>query len=792
MDSVGKGDIQKGEDVANMNFKWNLLIFMWLEKEHAWELYKRLRSQGETLFVGDPDIILSHFLQWRGKEAEVLELGIRRLEERKTQATSSRDQNSRASFAKDALYWAVATGSLRVYKEAHLWARRFIRDPLTVPELYRSYSFEAKSLLSGSPWNLTAHNFANSDLRARIDEANEVLWDLTENLFTALREPSFNLSFWSGTLELFSDVVNDRQKQYSKSLKKVYNLSEDEIYSIIWEDTLRLLLKVEKAMLEPGHERLMMNRAHGILKTKGAKVEDALPSTYRFFDELAKARDQMWRDYRPTILSATASLPEPYPRGLPIQHLTGAFKMVVPSPEHLIPYIASRAHTVLFLDPAKALERYPEDEETQAAIGKFVDCYQTAVELQIPSIIIIAAERKRRYQEIWAHALGPLSQGRMDTTEAFRYWIQHQGSVYGYARGVPQFWPPELYSHNPLEQLERPKHDPRVPQVEDASEVVEWNPLLPSLKPIKERKLSLTYIDIAKEIDDRYVHDVFVGSPLGRVNPVIPAVPDYQLYYDTSDYSDMARDEAHIVSALLFLDTRNTATRRILSSPFPSEDHIRYPSMYLDEQFLSKGKMTVDDAFRNLELNWARVPPTLLHELTRNSLEALYGSSLSRSASIEVENIAFGLVRLLGLSDRPDLASDLAIETIIRRPDASSWHRQLLSPTFLRRLPPAQSRACITAFANTIITRVTEKAETGEEEGNKSTEKYVKVTTVKHLAQLLNEANYIDQDFAIETLRRLLHAATHPDIRASVLQSLLTDPKSAKKPGRQQNRQSSP
>jgi hypothetical protein len=50
----------------------------------------------------------------------------------------------------------------------------------------------------------------------------------------------------------------------------------------------------------------------------------------------------------------------------------------------------------------------------------------------------------------------------------------------------------------------------------------------------------------------------------------------------------------------------------------------------------------------------------------------------------------------------------------------------------------------------------------------------VKVTTVKYLAQLLDNAGFISADTAIEVLVELFKAGTHRDIRLATLDSLLS------------------
>lgn len=704
------------------------------------------------------------------------------VEKHKKKAMSSKDQSDRALHATQAMQWAVTSNSLEVYKEAVLWARRYIRDPvgyversylsdqwltdlqLTVPELHQYSTIDEQYLLAGNPGNLKDDGHTVESLRQKVVQANEILWIHLETVLMALREPSFNVRFWRGSLGLFYNVVSYREEKYSKLLKEAGSFSDDDIYTILWEDTLPLLLRAEKVFLQPGHERLEKNNAAGALgiETGTYEVTNALPSTYRFFDELARERDRLWRDYRPSMHSAVAALPEPYPRGLPIECLTGLFQMRAPQPDVLTPYIASRARAVLFMDPAKALTPFPEDEETQMAIGRFVDSYQEALEIYVPSTLP-AEQRKERVDEVWKYAVGPLSKDRMNSAEAFRYWRK------GYYEGRIEFWPMEYQVSLCEEKIA--EYDPRIPLVKDASEVIEWNPDPPSVDPIKERKLNPTYIDVIKDFSGG--RRVSVDSRLKDIHSTIPGLPAYYRYTRV-ELSRMEDLESDIVLALLLLDTKNGTKPRVLSAPFPSEKDIRYPSIYLDEHFLAKSKMDIVSALDLLGTRRDAVPAALLLELIRNTLEVLESPSLSANESIDVERIAFGLINVLTQSDNPNLGIELAISTILDRPEASSWHRQLLSPTLLRRLPPAQSRACIDSFTTAMLVRLQEQAKAKPQEDTTAAKKYVKVTTVKHLAQLLNGADYILPAVAVSVLQRLLHECTHPDIRSAVLESLLT------------------
>jgi hypothetical protein len=51
---------------------------------------------------------------------------------------------------------------------------------------------------------------------------------------------------------------------------------------------------------------------------------------------------------------------------------------------------------------------------------------------------------------------------------------------------------------------------------------------------------------------------------------------------------------------------------------------------------------------------------------------------------------------------------------------------------------------------------------------------YIKVTTIKHLAQLLNGADFVAARFSVDILGALLKTSTHIDIRVAIVESLMS------------------
>jgi hypothetical protein len=175
------------------------------------------------------------------------------------------------------------------------------------------------------------------------------------------------------------------------------------------------------------------------------------------------------------------------------------------------------------------------------------------------------------------------------------------------------------------------------------------------------------------------------------------------------------------------------------------------------------------------------LPPMTLAAITKAMLEA--GNEKRKKQDRQqtddiLERLSYQLVLSLAESDKPQLAQQLVLRTIVDRPDASSWHRQLLSVSFLNSLPAKDAHDMLLSFATAIGEKLEEQSyvRVGEAPPSKSAppQSLVKVTTVKYLAQLLDNAEFISAEAAIEVLVELFKAGTHRDIRLATLDSLLS------------------
>jgi hypothetical protein len=784
-------DIDNADDLKKAEWNLNYELVERFDPQEALDLFTRFRAaRGDNnlmtislwhtiLSIGpackkighDNDMFHVFFLHRADRDEEVQSLARQRIKVRKHEAAAAKEPEHRAFFARSALYFAIASGDIQLYREVLQWTKRFSRDQKVYSDLYGQwcYTREVYALLGGLSDASRAPT--KSDVQARVRLGNTVLQDLLDIACAAIREPSFQRYDWVDTLELFQKVIQNRIDSLPK-LKKQLTASDDDMYAIVWEDTLEMLLTVEEKAHRSENTRLEATAPRGPCDVGVAfrlQLTDTDPSTYRFFDNLAKARDSLWSKLRSSRHPAVLALPKPFPRGLPIQYLTGCWILSEPKLEDLAPYIVSRAKAVLFLDPAEALAPAPGDDESKAALGHFVDSYNYALQIFVPES---CDERQRieRVSQAWSYLIGPLSNSRMSKEEAARYFQQLRPQY------LKKYWPPS--PHSDVASCTWPL----LPEVDDPTQRYEWNPFNAGRPTSPQRDLDdLTYLDCTLLVnEDRGMRPIDPWPKWSFSGP--PKVPGNEVDLVQIWNSSRNMGEGGVLSALLYLEMMyGSAYGSLLERPFPSVDDTRYPSLYLDGDFQGE-PLNCYTAVRAIRGHLDSIPPALLHLSAKNMIAELAASDRDEHSDSSVQELAFTLLLRLGESDKPILAQDRAINIILNRPTASSWHRLLMKPCYLRRLSASDASNCFGTFAEAILQRMQaskvnrDKAKDVTSQQiieSASSKPDVKVTTSKFLAQLLNGTEFIDEDSAFAILSKLLEMGTHADVRLNITKTLL-------------------
>ena len=596
----------------------------------------------------------------------------------------------------------------------------------------------------------------------QVAEANEILLELSNIACSVVKEPAFNASDWSSIRSIYGYVV-EKRLELASLLQNRHNISRDIIYDKVWKGTIATLVKIERIACQPEYGGLQFNSPSGLLSQ--SRPSSNLPfrkstyseTSYLFLDNLARARDELWREIRPLSHPAVASLQRPWTRGLPIQCLLIPFNVDTTRARGFTPYLSSRAAEVVFLDEADAKAKVPHDEESRDAIGPFVDDYDRALQLHIMQ----KPEGQLRDSEIsraWNHAMNT-SRGRMEKPEAIRLW-----------RSIFQRALPSIYLSLPVVDTDCQEY-PTLPAADCENETLEWNPADDIPQEIKSRYLEAAAIDsfLAQPPAAKYLPQSFSEPRLATLQ--FTPLPVWSCFTGITDTPEV--QEGLIASTLLYIDSTDNKASRVLAKPFPTGSKVRYPALILDSDFLLRRDLSITQAVRILQSLIDRVPSSLLLALA-TGIQSTLTNSTSSENEVTTPPVACQLLALLTKSDRPQIAFDLILSTIIDRPDTSSWHRQFLSSTLLCRLPPAHARHLLTCFAKAIEGKLEEQQINNQSSDGKPKKLTVKVTTVKYLAQLLHDPQFIPTDDSLDILVSLFQKSAHRDIQIAIVESLLT------------------
>ena len=410
---------------------------------------------------------------------------------------------------------------------------------MTVKAIYSTESLLTKEgidLLSGINIDEYGRPTVNVD-SWRVAEANEILMKLFRIACSALSEPSFFIHDWSAVKSIYGLVV-ERRMELTSLLQTRSDISEKILHDAVWKSTIDTLLELEKSACKPENERLLFNFAAGPLSQSRLSFSPvARPTTYssasyRFLDVLAQARDELWKEIRPFNHPAVVSLPRPWPRGLPIQCFTVPFDVATTKAQGLTSFISSRAADIIFVPENHAKASLPDEEETRAAIGLYVDNYDIALQIYVKQIPKGPA-RDKRIARAWRHALSSLADQRngsigytrvvssktlksqddqrMDEQEAVRIW-----------RSRFEHALPGLCTDLPLLKEEAQVY-PVIPPSHELSEAYEWDPASDQPIATKSRPLPVTVIDC---IFGARIGSVDLSKPFEEPQPkTLPFIP---------------------------------------------------------------------------------------------------------------------------------------------------------------------------------------------------------------------------------------------------------------------------
>lgn len=406
-DSLDHSEFQKS------SLRWPAGIFFELSADEALSLFVKVRRAGKDIGIftyrteflfqrrdaDNGDLADHHILQALLLHRNTIalpsmvadldtmrsEIRLQELPGRMKKATQGRSPESRTQWGVAALSLCMAIGDLDLYAETLRWARRFNKDPLTVRALYGRFCisvYEGFNLLAVLPFTReTPLTITLDKLTKNIHSANEILQIHFETAIMAVNEPSFEPGDWQATFDLISEAVS-RRLNWVNDFQDRSKISDDALYDAVWEPTFAMLKKMISTLLNPTGEKFKSINAYATVSRRSVSEPETMRApTIRFLNALAIFHDSIWAEHRKRETPAIITAGEIWPKGLAIQHLSDHYGMTMA----YLPYTRSRIENVVFMDAHKALASVQVDEETQAAIGEFIDSWHEALRLYIRS-----------------------------------------------------------------------------------------------------------------------------------------------------------------------------------------------------------------------------------------------------------------------------------------------------------------------------------------------------------------------------------------------------------------------
>ncbi|KAM7189663.1 hypothetical protein V8F33_009911 [Rhypophila sp. PSN 637] len=640
---------------------------------------------------------------------------------RMDKAKQSRDWEGRAFWAKSALFLSIASGDVGVYSRTLAWAARFHKDHKIVAAMYAKDVLgtrEGIPLLAGVPMQSQLHLRPLAAVREHIKQGNKIVSQLLGLVRDGLNEPGIAISTWSyvTTGGLAADMFKMRAR-FANGFQDHHRLHDETMGSIVWEPTITMLLEVEAFALQDSHIQHNFCHPAGIVGSDQVEAEKMRPHVWKFFDELAMARNRLWADVRAMRCPKVLDLPEIWPSGLPTHFLVRNDSGARFDSGNL-PYLFCRAEEVFLMDPSQALAPLPDDPGIRLAIGRFVESFEFCLRTYLGCEDYDVTMRVERSEMFWDQVTTVLTGDRMTKEEADIFWRQ-------WVKG----W----------EHL----NDDKVKHERSGKDEVTAKP----------RYLDPVCLDVMlkeQAMSNSTIGELFEVREWPKYTCINPVAVKKGSSSSSQNLEDQDKDKkALVASAMATLDTMFGTGRQTTTTD-------------LSGQSTRETEVEFADAIGILSRYPDVIPAAGLRYIARHALEK---KSLPHQAA--------SLVKLVVKSRRPWEACSLICAIVTAEQDYSRFHRQLLTPGLLNRLPAQRAEDFIQMVGEGIASSLEAPKRMAESEGSGSGQPNVKITTVKLLAEILRTTRAVHVQTATAILMRIFRSAKHIDIRAAVIHSLL-------------------
>ncbi|KAI7220238.1 hypothetical protein KC333_g2494 [Hortaea werneckii] len=756
-------DIEDDDQLKASDFRWPYKLFFTLPKASARSLMERLtrlRLKGDFI---DPRHIEGYTISTKCEESygrvQILlylsqgdsdHVQHARDAVRDSQAKSERsaDKYERARWANRSFLRAFASGDLTLVADVVIWIRRYNRDPLTVPCLYRFEVLEEGiGLLSGMLLPSTPGFEAFETVQSHVKEGNKILLMLFETACMCAREPSFNPKDWDSLPTLAMRVVQMRLDRVD-ALQRRSQVSDTVVYDSVWADTIQTVLAIERMCHQQPGTKLGWNCVGGQLQDHNSSLQltSESQSSHRFIDELARQRDELWQSFRKGSSPTVVTLPHPWPRGLPLQWLAPGNMLRLRTGCNL-PYLETRAESIVFI-PSDAAQKSVEGMED--TVGIFVEDWKAA--LQIFVVTAARGQREARIRGAWEHALHHLTPASFSATQAILFWK-------------------EIFSQAGLETRFVTRPLPKLPASYDALRPQEWDPASTiGLDSTRKRGVESTILTFMLSMDC-IPPTTKLNEDDELTNSVEVPRPSFWQYVQPIGRPHPSGRESIVAAALLLTGNSSGASSHLTTAPFPSARDVRFPAAYLDETFLEASN-DITAAIDCLKKNSGNVPLKPVEDVSHNT----FSTARERTEEDDISK-QLRLLKLLARGDRPASAIKFVMTVVLEHPDDSSWHWQLLTNSLLNGLGSREATDLVKTLAESMRQRMIAQKDNRETVPSRpsgySGFSAIKVTTIKLFALLLAGRSFVDDTIAAQSLISLLSCAQHIDVRAALVRSLL-------------------
>ena len=680
------------------------------------------------------------------------------------------------------------------------WSKRFLRDTVCFRPKGSSENFAnvqqlvfpdiiTDAILNAEAFSCTGMPISRqpsslTELRASVDSANETLRTLREILVLSLREP-MNHAYIKEELPAFWSDLAAKRVRGIKRFRKAGLGTDSELVDTLLMPLISELVEWERFSVKEGFSWIFDEgeEPRPLREWSFPTQTPPPPAVLHFLDELARQSDSVIQEYRKDWWPVNKGVGEGFPRGLAVQQLLPNwdwFGFLLQHCSHA-PYITSRVLDVLEASPEIVLAPVPNDDD---AVNAYIDSMPCVIRGHL-SLFTSKRSKNEALVQLW---------------EKYAARREHYGVYFSVLQTLLISQIAEPMGLHAAARAIRP---PRLPQAtylwddKTTEGTLKWNPALsaPRIdgdKPLPardDRSLpeNLLYLRLIGDGEDRYTYILPKNRGLDILHdPHWPwpnvrwSEPNRQLMRHISS----AEREGCIISALMYLDSVATFTPScILPAAFPSSDCQRAPSMRLADEFAKNAQQNDGEKGMRRAL-WVLgylikdVPGLLLCNATGSYLDSLQTLEKTDSYYAPIMRATFRLIRRLVQSDAPDLAVDVVCRVLEDYADESTYQYHMKLPTLCRRVHPEIAAAFIQRFAGFICNKLAEQKQQNKqspspEESSGQGKAFVKITTVKLLAQILGRADFLPVDKTVRIFRDLINCSHHIDIRTAVVSATL-------------------